>query len=1658
MMGGSETVSGDKDGVHTTAIHIPIGWQRRVEGGQVIYVSPSGIALCSLDEVKTYLLTDGTCKCGLECPLIVNKVFSFTVGVKVEQHSQPLGKAEQDMTKLCNHRRKVVAMAALCRSMQASQLPYANLHHPEMSSGVDSRNPKRILVDREEEDRNIYHPKLHPVPARPHSNLHINPSASPKSSHHFIYPYNGSSPVLHTGTNSHQPLDAFRRLQNPPPIPASSSSSSSSSFPAYSPAQRSPRTPTPQGQRTPKTPETPGSPRLGPLSTPPPSSPMSMGGGGRGAQTHAHHPHGVIVGGSPLSPSPSLSPSVHNMNCVSPHQRSRHPSASPSPLSDQGGGLMGSNLPQRRKSTSSSPHSPLPGGSPNPSPHFPKYKLEDILEQFKNSGNSSTNNHHLLLPTNLSLLTNQSSSNPNAPSSKPSKSTMSPIPPGFGLNSTGTSSLPLGPFLNQHHSHQGKLSNPTSFPASSLLSAAAKAQLANQITQGSKVASNLVSLPSSLEVLKDGQQQQSSKVTNSTLHSSHPPSSKASTRPPHPSLAAASVLFPPSHSLAQSLASSLPHLPPTTERNASHRKRQRRSPTVLSILRDTQQLANGPQKTPPGDTVINLSSSSSSFPTSSHSSSTSAVQNQNAVMLENHHHHHLLPGQTPRLPVSRQMAHLSRPPRQTEALDFTTGLTHTPLGLDPPTQPLSALLHLLSVQNAQASASSSASAQPGSVSLEGGGHTNKQSPRRSPSSPASHSNVRHSQTRSPCRTSNTNPLPSVLQPLSPPPTSSQFRSVQSPTCPQSTKSSPLIRHSTLPNSNLALHNSCSPSQHTFQTPGKHQATENHIPTVDSVSQERSQETSPQGTEIGSNSINLSVDLSHSQGGVSISSSPKPLDLSNHVLALLAASSTVPQGEGSSSDHTTDVVMSSQGNLAAGPDESGCVDPKVSIVTKPPVATSPGPAISSRLGDNHSPHTPSAVGDSTSPLPLAEAFPFMNQEQLLQLLSSTGGLPSLLDPAVLASLPLGGLWLGGQHAQIPPATAPQPPQTLAEQQQSEQQQQLLLHQQETQQQNQDQQQKQLNNNPLFPLLPLLSGAQGELPLNLLGLLNPLPPSASTPTPGQEADLGLTEKPSLQALIMASLLLGQHQAPLLPLSGLGQLGQVSLEVPLQQSQHITTTLEGLTLDKTSGLLDPSALSGAGLLEVAQGLLPLPPGAEGTIQALQSLLLPAALPHPHAAFLPLSPALLSAALSSAELHPSPHTQLASAQQTQHTQPQVPTDAGVDTLIPLCLQGKDNPILQQLLPTLLNSAVLGDLSGITGLHNLLGIGAGSILLPSVQASALGMPLLQGPDGAINLLNNLQLNLAPPSEGDKPMSLQETQSPAPQEDIPASQMAPEVVPSPVPAPVSAPAREHSPPLQRVSEGRSVIDPYTSFMDTIYTSFLQVSAKEQEGRAHMGPSDPTSPFCALPPVSFPVEHHTMSTPVQTLSQASAPISLSPRRACSLHNPDLSRLSLEAAAHSPAQGTPKPTEDGPTSPLQRKPVMVEGHTHPEPPLPSLYFEEAKTDCTGPSAAVCPYVEAGVDRQGHLPHAGYLSPRDGCSGRPNEETAGTLLRTEQGRDQAGAVGGARRGRKRKQTLQNVLEDFRDMDATALEETKATTALLKPERSVRGRRRRGARSQRQ
>ena len=58
-------------------VSVPWGWKRVLLGEQVVYFSPSGIQLKTVAEIKEYLSTEGTCKCGLNCPLSVEAAFDF---------------------------------------------------------------------------------------------------------------------------------------------------------------------------------------------------------------------------------------------------------------------------------------------------------------------------------------------------------------------------------------------------------------------------------------------------------------------------------------------------------------------------------------------------------------------------------------------------------------------------------------------------------------------------------------------------------------------------------------------------------------------------------------------------------------------------------------------------------------------------------------------------------------------------------------------------------------------------------------------------------------------------------------------------------------------------------------------------------------------------------------------------------------------------------------------------------------------------------------------------------------------------------------------------------------------------------------------------------------------------------------------------------------------------------------------------------------------------------------------------------------------------------------------------------------------------------------------------------------------------------------------
>ncbi|XP_051997669.1 proline-rich protein 36-like isoform X1 [Xyrauchen texanus] len=1426
MTGGSESAAGDKDGGTTLTAQIPVGWQRKVKNGTVSYISPSGTVLLTVDEVRVYLRTDGTCKCGLECPLVPNKVFNFDPTAMVQAPGHQTGKVEEDMTKLCNHRRKVDAMAALCQSMQPSQLTPSAHATGGVICSVDVREPRGSNVAHGDSSHCTY---SHPRHNQPKSNSINFPLTSPRS-------------VLQNGSVSRTPISRPPE-QNSTLKKPMTQTAMGSKVPAYVKHQWNPHSHPPHSQSilqiTVHNSTSPNNNNLLPNSfSPCPSSSSALV-----SRMHPPNPQGASV----KSPPPlSVCSSPSRRDTFSPRQRSRH--SSTSSLSEQG--ATGSIL--------------IPGVKPSPptvpcsssklpvTPASPCSRLEGILQHYKdcNATNNSSN-------TNSTIFSNQSnhqmsqalsSAHPN-PGENRNGATASPL---NSAQAPGLLGHPLGQILSQQKSQQHVSS---SFPASSLLSAAAKAQLANQKSQSQLNATDALSVLPLMGLDKE----QQSKVLISTLNSSlHPNSTRAQ------SLTA--MLHSHSPTLSQS--------PPAVAEKTSHRKRQRRMPTVLSMHKESQlSLSSGDLSTPPLLISPTLSPSSPPIPYS-----------------DNHQLHVTPPNASlPNASYSNSTLRL-----QDSEEGKKPGLANPhPLSSLSPSQPLSALLQLLSMQNA---AQQSCSTAP----MPSNRHTHL-----SPSS----------------------------RPITP----------QTPQC----DSQPTLRF-------------------------LHPQPQSPVPMPEPSAQLPPSQPFPlMGNETTMNlktaSSNTILNLSQPQTGT------QP-DLSSSVISMVNQMSSVsclpslPEKDcglkttGTSPDHNTyQINQPHHANHNQAVETEGPGD----------TADQPDTRLLGICDSDHSLSLPAAPtsdlsnlsADPAVSLPLAEAFPFMNQEQLLQLLSSNAGLPSLLPP-FLGSLPL-GVWTGSQPS-VTGGTQPQQPVQPA---------------------------GGILNSPLN-VLPSTLGTQGELPLNLVSLLNP---------PGMEEG---DKPPGLQALLMASLLLGQNPGGMLPLP-------LNMEIPTLQQQLFA---DGVSLEKTPALLD-SLLLGPGLLEALQTLAPPTDG--------QSLLLSTPLSPPPAAFLSLNPSLLVAALAQTEplsnhTPPPPHH----SQGTLSNPTLVSTSVSCAPLVPTTGQEMCDPLTEQdkhthtpnFLHPLLAPGVLGDLAAlgnINSLHSLLGVGP--LLLP--QGHSLGVPLPQN-QTPLNPLTYLQLTMAPTLMGEKPVSLHET--PPSQE----AQISQDSLLSPVQT--SAQQREGS-----SGSGTGLFDPYSSFMDTIYTSFLQVSERTEGG------SDSTPlTYPELPPI---------------LQQTSAPPSLSPRRACSVHNPDLSRIGMEMA-QSPARGTPKLSED-PSTPPPSKPAGADALS--DAPLHPAFMEEAKMDGL---ANVCLYsngIGLGMERRGEKDEEhdderrlqGYLSPGE----RARREAGDDINNrgTEQGRaEDMHTV--SRRGRKRKQSLKRTPELPGGMDSI-IEEPAAAMALLRPARSARGKRRR-------
>jgi hypothetical protein len=83
---------------------VPYGWKRAIdENGLVFYASPSGVSLRTKKEIHAYLLSANTCKCGLSCPLDIDKTFSFDPKIDAKTASGlPTGQSG-----CCSHKPKL---------------------------------------------------------------------------------------------------------------------------------------------------------------------------------------------------------------------------------------------------------------------------------------------------------------------------------------------------------------------------------------------------------------------------------------------------------------------------------------------------------------------------------------------------------------------------------------------------------------------------------------------------------------------------------------------------------------------------------------------------------------------------------------------------------------------------------------------------------------------------------------------------------------------------------------------------------------------------------------------------------------------------------------------------------------------------------------------------------------------------------------------------------------------------------------------------------------------------------------------------------------------------------------------------------------------------------------------------------------------------------------------------------------------------------------------------------------------------------------------------------------------------------------------------------------------------------------------------------------
>ncbi|KAH8311543.1 hypothetical protein KR044_006789 [Drosophila immigrans] len=92
------------DNSNISTANVAPGWRRLTNNNEVAYVSPTGKTLRTQFQIKDYLLSQGTCKCGLPCPLRPEYFFDFNAQVP----NMPLKALSGNSQEFCSHQRHLL--------------------------------------------------------------------------------------------------------------------------------------------------------------------------------------------------------------------------------------------------------------------------------------------------------------------------------------------------------------------------------------------------------------------------------------------------------------------------------------------------------------------------------------------------------------------------------------------------------------------------------------------------------------------------------------------------------------------------------------------------------------------------------------------------------------------------------------------------------------------------------------------------------------------------------------------------------------------------------------------------------------------------------------------------------------------------------------------------------------------------------------------------------------------------------------------------------------------------------------------------------------------------------------------------------------------------------------------------------------------------------------------------------------------------------------------------------------------------------------------------------------------------------------------------------------------------------------------------------------